>query len=56
MKKVGAFCWLSLAISIVELLICIKFGHGEFNFLVDLCYVFFFVCSSLLLGLKNVLL
>jgi phosphatidylserine synthase 2 len=27
-KKVGAFCWLSLAICIVELLICIKFGHG----------------------------
>jgi len=36
-KKVGAFCWLSLAICIVELLICMKFGHGElplFNFLV----------------------
>uniref|UniRef100_A0A0C9S9T1 CDP-diacylglycerol--serine O-phosphatidyltransferase n=1 Tax=Wollemia nobilis TaxID=56998 RepID=A0A0C9S9T1_9CONI len=28
MKKVGTFCWLSLAICIVELLICIKFGHG----------------------------
>jgi hypothetical protein len=28
-KKVGSFCWLSLAICIVELLICIKFGHGE---------------------------
>ncbi|KEH44151.1 CDP-diacylglycerol--serine O-phosphatidyltransferase 1 isoform X1 [Medicago truncatula] len=27
-KKVGAYCWLSLAICIVELLICIKFGHG----------------------------
>ncbi|KAA3476703.1 CDP-diacylglycerol--serine O-phosphatidyltransferase 1-like [Gossypium australe] len=27
-KKVGAFCWLSLAICIVELLIGIKFGHG----------------------------
>uniref|UniRef100_A0A2N9IC31 CDP-diacylglycerol--serine O-phosphatidyltransferase n=1 Tax=Fagus sylvatica TaxID=28930 RepID=A0A2N9IC31_FAGSY len=27
-KKVGSFCWLSLAICIVELLICIKFGHG----------------------------
>ncbi|XP_004300946.1 PREDICTED: phosphatidylserine synthase 2-like [Fragaria vesca subsp. vesca] len=27
-KKVGAFCWLSVAICIVELLICIKFGHG----------------------------
>ncbi|KAK9699442.1 hypothetical protein RND81_08G173600 [Saponaria officinalis] len=27
-KKVGAFCWLALAICIVELLICIKFGHG----------------------------
>ncbi|KAL6505780.1 heat shock protein Pss1 [Orobanche hederae] len=29
-KKVGAFCWISLAICIVELLICIKFGHGLF--------------------------
>ncbi|XP_039846701.1 CDP-diacylglycerol--serine O-phosphatidyltransferase 1-like isoform X2 [Panicum virgatum] len=29
-KKVGSFCWLSLAICIVELLICIKFGHGLF--------------------------
>ncbi|XP_031114265.1 CDP-diacylglycerol--serine O-phosphatidyltransferase 1-like [Ipomoea triloba] len=30
-KKVGTFCWLSLAICIVELLICIKFGHGLFH-------------------------
>ncbi|KAL6566364.1 heat shock protein Pss1 [Orobanche gracilis] len=30
-KKVGAFCWISLAICIVELLICIKFGHGFGN-------------------------
>ncbi|XP_035817154.1 uncharacterized protein [Zea mays] len=30
-KKVGAFCWLSLAICIVELLICMKFGHGLFH-------------------------
>uniref|UniRef100_A0A0E0BW58 CDP-diacylglycerol--serine O-phosphatidyltransferase n=1 Tax=Oryza meridionalis TaxID=40149 RepID=A0A0E0BW58_9ORYZ len=29
-KKVGSFCWLSLAICILELLICIKFGHGLF--------------------------
>ncbi|CAH8353870.1 unnamed protein product [Eruca vesicaria subsp. sativa] len=27
-KKVGSFCWLSLGICIVELLICIKFGTG----------------------------
>ncbi|TYK09148.1 CDP-diacylglycerol--serine O-phosphatidyltransferase 1-like isoform X1 [Cucumis melo var. makuwa] len=27
-KKIGAFCWLSLAICVVELLICVKFGHG----------------------------
>ncbi|KAG9139240.1 hypothetical protein Leryth_011257 [Lithospermum erythrorhizon] len=27
-KKIGAFCWLSFAICIIELLICIKFGHG----------------------------
>ncbi|KVI05374.1 Phosphatidyl serine synthase [Cynara cardunculus var. scolymus] len=32
-KKVGAFCWLSLAICIIELFICIKFGHGEFYLL-----------------------
>ncbi|CAL5419286.1 unnamed protein product [Camellia sinensis] len=32
-KKVGAFCWLSLAICIVELLICIKFGHVVGDFL-----------------------
>ncbi|CAH9114731.1 unnamed protein product [Cuscuta europaea] len=29
-KKVGSFCWLSLAICIVEFLMCIKFGHGLF--------------------------
>ncbi|XP_044965252.1 CDP-diacylglycerol--serine O-phosphatidyltransferase 1-like [Hordeum vulgare subsp. vulgare] len=29
-KKVGSFCWLSLAICIIELLICIKVGHGFF--------------------------
>uniref|UniRef100_A0A0E0N0U9 CDP-diacylglycerol--serine O-phosphatidyltransferase n=1 Tax=Oryza rufipogon TaxID=4529 RepID=A0A0E0N0U9_ORYRU len=28
-KKVGAFCWLSLAICMVELLICMKFGHVD---------------------------
>ncbi|KAG5392287.1 hypothetical protein IGI04_022250 [Brassica rapa subsp. trilocularis] len=28
-KKVGSFCWLSLGICIVELLICIKFGTGK---------------------------
>lgn len=27
-KKLGAFCWLALAIAIVETLICIKFGRG----------------------------
>ncbi|URE24312.1 phosphatidylserine synthase [Musa troglodytarum] len=30
-KKLGAFCWLSLAICIVELLICVKFGHDSSN-------------------------
>ncbi|XP_044434463.1 CDP-diacylglycerol--serine O-phosphatidyltransferase 2-like [Triticum aestivum] len=30
-KKVGAFCWLSVAICIVELLICMKFRHGLFH-------------------------
>ena len=32
-KKVGTFCWLSVAICIVELFICIKFGHGTFSVL-----------------------
>jgi phosphatidylserine synthase 2 len=27
-KKLGAFCWLALAIAIVETLICVKFGQG----------------------------
>jgi hypothetical protein len=38
-KKVGAFCWLSLATCIVELLVCMKFGRGElslFTFLVKI--------------------
>lgn len=28
-KKLGAFCWLAVAIAIVETLICIKFGRGK---------------------------
>ncbi|CAM6047906.1 unnamed protein product, partial [Sphagnum compactum] len=28
MKKLGAFCWLAVAIAIVETLICVKFGQG----------------------------
>ncbi|KMT19495.1 hypothetical protein BVRB_1g011180 isoform C [Beta vulgaris subsp. vulgaris] len=31
-KKVGALCWLALAICIVELLICIKFGNGLYPY------------------------
>ncbi|KAH9558976.1 hypothetical protein CY35_06G035300 [Sphagnum magellanicum] len=27
-KKLGAFCWLAVAIAIVETLICVKFGRG----------------------------
>eukprot|EP00850_Spirogloea_muscicola_P004982 SM000022S07196 [mRNA] locus=s22:442584:446086:- [translate_table: standard] len=30
-KKLGAFCWLSAAICIVELLIAIKFGRGQYH-------------------------
>jgi hypothetical protein len=46
-KKVGAFCWLSLAICIVELLICIKFGHGMFSIyiLLSLCFHLAKLCS-----------
>ncbi|XP_078428378.1 phosphatidyl serine synthase family protein isoform X2 [Wolffia australiana] len=29
-KKLGTFCWLSLALCILELLICLKFGRGLF--------------------------
>ncbi|KAL0424688.1 UNVERIFIED_CONTAM: CDP-diacylglycerol--serine O-phosphatidyltransferase 1 [Sesamum radiatum] len=43
-KKVGAFCWLSLAICIVELLICIKFGHGLFPNAMPKWLVIFWSC------------
>ncbi|GAB4840347.1 heat shock protein Pss1, variant 3 [Ancistrocladus abbreviatus] len=42
-KKVGAFCWLSLAICIVELLICIKFGHGLYPKPMPRWLVFFWI-------------
>ncbi|OAE34562.1 hypothetical protein AXG93_1487s1080 [Marchantia polymorpha subsp. ruderalis] len=29
-KKLGAFCWLAVAIVILEVLICVKFGRGLF--------------------------
>ncbi|KAG0578735.1 hypothetical protein M758_4G043400 [Ceratodon purpureus] len=29
-KKLGAFCWLGISISIMEALICVKFGRGLF--------------------------
>jgi hypothetical protein len=31
-KKLGAFCWLAVAIAIVETLICVKFGRGTICF------------------------
>jgi hypothetical protein len=31
-KKLGAFCWLAVAIAIVETLICVKFGQGTICF------------------------
>ncbi|XP_010527763.1 PREDICTED: CDP-diacylglycerol--serine O-phosphatidyltransferase 1 isoform X2 [Tarenaya hassleriana] len=43
-KKVGAFCWLSLAICIVELLICIKFGHGLYPKQMPVTLVTFWAC------------
>ncbi|GER32806.1 phosphatidylserine synthase [Striga asiatica] len=46
-KKVGAFCWLSLAICIVELLICIKFGHGLFPISMPSWLVVFWTCAGL---------
>jgi len=30
-KKLGGFCWLAIAIAIVETLICIKFGRGKLS-------------------------
>ncbi|CAM6099516.1 unnamed protein product [Calypogeia fissa] len=29
-KKIGAFCWLAIAIVVLEVLICVKFGQGYF--------------------------
>ncbi|KAM3344360.1 CDP-diacylglycerol-serine O-phosphatidyltransferase 1 isoform X2 [Capsicum galapagoense] len=43
-KKVGAFCWLALAICIVELLICVKFGHGLFPDPMPKWLVIFWTC------------
>ncbi|EYU40802.1 hypothetical protein MIMGU_mgv1a007963mg [Erythranthe guttata] len=43
-KKVGSFCWLSVAICIVELLICIKFGHGLFPNAMPKWLVIFWTC------------
>ncbi|XP_073110356.1 CDP-diacylglycerol--serine O-phosphatidyltransferase 1 isoform X3 [Elaeis guineensis] len=48
-KKVGAFCWLSLAICIVELLICIKFGHGLFPNPMPPRLIIFWTCVGLVL-------
>ncbi|CAD6232441.1 unnamed protein product [Miscanthus lutarioriparius] len=51
-KKVGSFCWLSLAICIVELLICIKFGHGKCcsNFSASVSKVNAFVVDHILVS------
>jgi phosphatidylserine synthase 2 len=42
-KKLGAFTWLSVAICVVEVLICIKFGQGMisrfFSLLLDSPYL-----------------
>ncbi|CAL5209963.1 unnamed protein product [Lathyrus oleraceus] len=43
-KKVGAYCWLSLAICIVELLICIKFGYGLYPKSMPLWLVILWSC------------
>ncbi|WVZ72000.1 hypothetical protein U9M48_020526 [Paspalum notatum var. saurae] len=50
-KKVGSFCWLSLAICIVELLICIKFGHGLFPKSMPSWLITFWSVATLLLVL-----
>ncbi|KAJ0038679.1 hypothetical protein Pint_22167 [Pistacia integerrima] len=49
-KKVGAFCWLSLAICIIELLICIKFGHGLYPKSMPLWLVMFWTSVGVVLG------
>lgn len=48
-KKVGAFCWLSLAICIVELLICIKFGHGLYPKSMPIWLVVFWTSTAVAL-------
>ncbi|KAJ6810151.1 putative CDP-diacylglycerol--serine O-phosphatidyltransferase 1 isoform X1 [Iris pallida] len=50
-KKVGAFCWLSLAICIVELLICIKFGHGLFPKSMPAWLIVFWISVGLALAI-----
>ncbi|KAL6626606.1 hypothetical protein ACP70R_030332 [Stipagrostis hirtigluma subsp. patula] len=50
-KKVGSFCWLSLAICILELLICIKFGHGLFPKSMPSWLITFWTSVALLLML-----
>ncbi|CAB4265117.1 unnamed protein product [Prunus armeniaca] len=48
-KKVGAFCWLSVAICIIELLICIKFGHGLYPKPMPLWMVTFWMSAGVAL-------
>uniref|UniRef100_A0A0E0C663 CDP-diacylglycerol--serine O-phosphatidyltransferase n=1 Tax=Oryza meridionalis TaxID=40149 RepID=A0A0E0C663_9ORYZ len=50
-KKVGAFCWLSLAICMVELLICMKFGHGLFQDPMPTWLITFWICVGISLAL-----
>ncbi|XP_021824283.1 CDP-diacylglycerol--serine O-phosphatidyltransferase 1 isoform X1 [Prunus avium] len=50
-KKVGAFCWLSVAICIIELLICIKFGHGLYPKPMPLWMVTFWMSAGVALVL-----
>ncbi|KAF2951691.1 CDP-diacylglycerol--serine O-phosphatidyltransferase 3 [Oryza sativa Japonica Group] len=50
-KKVGAFCWLSLAICMVELLICMKFGHGLFQDPMPTWLITLWICVGISLAL-----
>ncbi|XP_002970056.2 CDP-diacylglycerol--serine O-phosphatidyltransferase 2 [Selaginella moellendorffii] len=51
MKKIGAFCWLSLANCIVEVLICVKFGQGLYPKPMPKWIVIFWSSTAALLGI-----
>ncbi|KAL2612016.1 hypothetical protein R1flu_023708 [Riccia fluitans] len=47
-KKLGTFCWLAIAIVILEVLICVKFGRGLFPKPMPLWIFWFWVTAGVL--------